>query len=522
MKKMKYTALTLGPIYKTINRVKRTRATWAASYFFSYLTKKIMEKCKEKGLTTILPYDGKIFQSRHGAGLYADRIYFEGNVMVKLEEFIDEILKEIADDIENITNNGNALEYLKNYLNIHIIESNLENDKNILLELNRHLDQAELQQNFPLHDDPSPLLDYLDAQLSHNSIIVQDAFSGNTNKHKRFLSIPEIATSELKEKCPEAYNEVVSKMENCHRKEPVGHLGEHPKCDEDIDFIDELEQKDECKLHIRPYHKYFAVLYADGDNIGKLLERIGNDSCKLKDFSRALLTFGQQAEEIIREFGGSGIYLGGEDILAYLPIASVKEGELQTVFDLLRKLDKAFDDTLGELAMDQQVTTPTLSYGIMMAYAKHPIREVRKIALSLLHDKAKKTPCKNSIALRFQKHSGQYTECVIEKGKTCSFTALHEMIHAYKSKDKEILTGLIHRLKDDLFFTTFIQAARMNRLEDFMENSFNEPIHKDKQSFIQHFTDLSRKVANDYPDNRQVRDILFTVLRYIQFINSKN
>jgi len=520
--KKTYTALTLGPIYKTINRVKRTRATWAASYFFSYLTKKIIEKCKEKE-KIILPYHDEIYQSVHGAGLYADRIYFEGNVKEKLETCIAKIKKEIADDIKDKINNANnILSYLDDYLNIHIIETNLENDKNIMFELNRRLDQAELQQNFPLHDDPSPLLDYLDAQLSHNSIIVQDAFSGNTNKHKRFLSIPEIATSELKEKCPEAYNEVVSKMENCYRKKPVGHQGEHPKCDEDIDFIDELEQKEECKPHIRPYHKYFAVLYADGDNIGKLLEKIGKDTGKLKDFSKALLTFGQQAEEIILEFDGNGIYLGGEDILAYLPIASEKEGELQTVFDLLRKLDKAFDETVGPLARELEITPPTLSYGMMMAYVKHPLREVREIALSLLHDKAKKTPCKNSIALRFQKHSGQYTECMIEKSKTCSFTALHEMIQAYKSKDKEILTGLIHRLKDDLFFTTFIQAARMNRLEDFMENSFNEPIHKDKQSFIAHFTDLSRKVANDYPDDRQVRDILYTVLRYIQFINSKN
>ncbi|MCS3029984.1 hypothetical protein NXX08_16445 [Bacteroides fragilis] len=40
---MKYIAITLGPITRTIEMAESTKELWAASYFFSYLAKKIVE-----------------------------------------------------------------------------------------------------------------------------------------------------------------------------------------------------------------------------------------------------------------------------------------------------------------------------------------------------------------------------------------------------------------------------------------------------------------------------------------------
>ena len=40
---MKYIAITLGPITRTIEMAESTKELWAASYFFSYLAKEIVE-----------------------------------------------------------------------------------------------------------------------------------------------------------------------------------------------------------------------------------------------------------------------------------------------------------------------------------------------------------------------------------------------------------------------------------------------------------------------------------------------
>ena len=42
-----YTALTIGPIYKTLANARHTRELWAGSYTFSYLMKQILRKILE-------------------------------------------------------------------------------------------------------------------------------------------------------------------------------------------------------------------------------------------------------------------------------------------------------------------------------------------------------------------------------------------------------------------------------------------------------------------------------------------
>ncbi|MFK1861157.1 type III-B CRISPR-associated protein Cas10/Cmr2 [Bacteroides fragilis] len=45
---MKYIAITLGPITRTIEMAESTKELWAASYFFSYLAKKNSRTIREK------------------------------------------------------------------------------------------------------------------------------------------------------------------------------------------------------------------------------------------------------------------------------------------------------------------------------------------------------------------------------------------------------------------------------------------------------------------------------------------
>jgi endo-1,4-beta-D-glucanase Y len=74
-----------------------------------------------------------------------------------------------------------------------------------------------------------------------------------------------------------------------------------------------------------------------------------------------------------------------------------------------------------------------------------------------------------------------------------------------------------------------VLAARMNQLDSFFSNSFNEDIHAKKHSFITTFLNLSKALAEDYlsmedqkKGEKEFLEILFTVLRYYQFIQEKS
>jgi CRISPR-associated protein Cmr2 len=273
---------------------------------------------------------------------------------------------------------------------------------------------------------------------------------------------------------------------------------------------------------------------------------VANEDEKLQTFSKKLLDFGKKAEKSIAKYGGKGIYLGGEDILAFLPIAykepddKERKGRIKSIAHLIKSLEKDFHDTLGKYAEERGVKIPTLSYGIMIAYYKYPMRETMQQAHDLMIECKKNKKLfkeKNGIAIRFQKHSGQYTECYIDKSKATSTQKIYELLtQGLQSKDKKhTLSGLIHRLQDDLFFSVFINAVRNDRSDAFFENFFNETIHDqdDQKNFITIFNELIKALKEEYltetdseekakAENEQFRKLLFTVMRYYHFLQTEN
>ena len=470
-----------------------------------------------------LAYNDVTFQSVHGSGLYADRIYFEpcSKTIGDLKVIVDSIISEMAKDID-FQNFGKVEIYLKEYLNIHIVEAEISQKNKVLKTLNGLLDQQELKQNFAFENNHNYLMEYFELKEIKRSVLADDAFDINL-KDRKFRSIPEIATTTL------LRTDVRGKYERS--------LLEDFK-NEDIQLIDKLKENG---FVILPYHKYYAVLYADGDNISALLSKISGEFDDLREFSKRLFDFGIKAEKVIANYGGNGIYLGGEDVLAFLPIACIDPNGImtQTIFNVIKQLDDCFQETLGTYALEKKVTPPTLSYGIMISYIKHPLKGSMKEAHDLMDKVAKNKTQKNAIGLRFQKHSGQYMECCIEKSKKDSWNSIRGIVEEYTrqvgdEKDKktkaDLLSGVIHRLKDDLFFELYCAAARENRLKAFYENFFDEKIHLGDENprniFLQKVRVLSEILFSDYPDNaaipkhQEFRDIIFTVLRFIHFINS--
>jgi len=537
-----YTALTIGPIYQTITEAKRSRAKWAASYFFSWFVKRVLQEAKkeENSIKVLIPHTGD-YETSYGSGLYADRLYFIGTVKDKINEIVKEVTTEIADDIKKNTEQPNVLDFLNQYLNIHILEINLSNyefgkDEFALSVINQKLDQIDLHQNMPFEYEINPLQEYFLSRTEEGTILSIDAFP-ETKRY--FPSLAEISTRTLKRL------EVLKNLTN-----------ESPKYDEivwqsfinkkdDIQIIEEFIKNQNYNL--LPHHKYYAIMYADGDNIGKLLAALNrlDTNKELQEFSKQLFEFGVKTDETIYNYGGNGIFLGGEDILAFLPMACVdKAGETtKTIFQLITKIDENWKATVQKVAEDfnkeatdnNKISIPTLSYGIQIAYHKYPLKEAMSAAYQLMEKAKNKYPCKNTIGISFRKHSGQSMEAFIEKSKNCSYHEIQNFIahkcrelqydnttenNTEKSTNERLLSGIMHRLKDSTFQILLQQSIKNQSLDAFFENSFNEKIHIENSNFMNEVKTLLHKIFNDYSGKHPFKIAYFT-LRLTHFINAK-
>ncbi|MBK9257711.1 MAG: hypothetical protein IPM42_19815 [Saprospiraceae bacterium] len=526
-----YSALTIGPIYKTFVEAKRTRAVWASSYFFSWFIRRVLEDAVNQNMQVFLPdtslmkkQDNKHIgiKGQFGAGLYADRLYFINNENTNKEK-LNEIVEKIILEVESLSAGTISYEFLSSYLNIHIIEKTISNNasKNEdypLAILNRTLDNKELHQNYNFNFENNLLQNFLSNKTNaRDSFLAQDAFGDNNER--RFKSITEISTNSFSR---------IQSLKTTYTKE----INKDLKSKEDTDLIEELIK---AKLPLLPHHKYLAVIYADGDSIGTLLKEANEKNLEIKEFSKALFEFGIKAEQTIAHYGGSGIYLGGEDILIFAPVACIdKENEnvQKTIFDLIMKLDINFSDTVQQYAKNNKVTIPTMSYGVMIAYYKYPLKEILTEAHNQL-EKAKdkdRNKDKNAIAIRFQKHSGQFIEGLIKKSHNSSSKKTYELVEKYCSKPKnvndktdELLSSIIQKFRDDVFVELYSKAVEMKTLDAFFANFFNEKIHtdSDKAKFLLEVKDLSESIFSEYNDKGLAKKNLYLVLRFIHFVNSQ-
>lgn len=530
-----YIATTIGPIYQTIYEAKRSRATWAASYFFSWFNKQLFEAVEKANFNILLPSNYKP-KSKQGAGFYADRMYIkkEGGCSVEnVKALASKIIATVATDIKaHISTSKTEQEieiWLQQYINLHIIEVEAKGDFH-LAELNQQLDQAELFQNMPFDYDWNPIQAYFSLNISSTSdenektLLCNDAYEQieGQKDFRYFRSIGEISTTTLLRQNAPKYVELLYK--DFKRKNT-----------DDGEFVDALIE--EQAINLLPHHKYYAVLYADGDNIGNLLKELalqGDD--KLQEFSKALFEFGEKTETAIFQYGGNGIYLGGEDILAFLPLACIDNNgkTTNTLFNLIKAIDYCFEETVQKIAKAQGLAAPTLSYGIMIAYYKYPLKEAMEKAHHLMEEAKndKVNIYKNTIGLRLQKHSGQYMECFVDKSKMGSYNNIQKFIKKYtehisyhtEELENDLLSGFIHQFKNPLFEAVLIPAATNKRLIPFFDNFFNEDKHKKetgKGDFLEDAKNLIESIFHDYPDTKEATKILYTIMRIVHFINSK-
>lgn len=569
MENNKYIALTFGPISRVLSLAESTKELWAASYFFSYLAKNII--CdfgvgQDDYSNFLLPMINQdMLKSKEGAGLFPDRYIFrskEGD-FERLQEKVESVLSDIAGKIYKlikIDSVESIRKFLCSFLKVYFIEKEFEENKiesDIIKDCEKRLGFLELQDTFS-SIEPKNYLKLCFKRINghvqvsednlfkvfEGSFLSKDAFENP--KSTLFESLIEISAADL--------------------RQDISTYDIQGTNDEQIS--EDIEDVILKRSDLKPYHKYVAIVKADGDSIGAALEEVGN----IRHLSNALLDFSNAVGKIISNYKGMPIYIGGDDLVFFAPVC-VKSGDrFKTVFDLIKNIDNEFEKCLKRyMSNDPKLRKlPTLSYGMSISYFKHPMFESLYNAGYLLDNVAKgrdlndklkkggfadeiikKIP-KNKLSFSLQKHSGRVLTTTIHKDLTTLFEQFVKVLssgicNVTNSKtDLQFLSSVMYKIEDmhELVIFMLRQGEKSKELiHNFFENNFNEDVHKEYKVFFnniesllldamaaieEHYACFNQDATNtvdgeSYFDSaEEAVSLTFSALRFIHFVNSES
>lgn len=452
-----YIALTIGPIYKTFQNVRRTRELWAASFCFSFIMRNINQQLRIKGIKSydfILPY----FEDKNkdellklkGFGFFPDRLIFkskEGDLDLLITS-IDEAFESLSVEMEKVISfdKDKIAVYLKNYFQICYIEKSLDESENarVILELTPYLDTLEQQNKFLAEEPELNLLFSFFNQINSRKNKLKKSFLDDhyeiedVNENKRVESLIEIATRELN-RLPSYRHLVNSNLWNPEKHEDFD--AEKTEKASDTLFLEALIKECNAKYPnekdnpIQTYHKYYCILQADGDKMGTALKLL-NSVSEVQKFSNHLTQWALQTYKAVKEdYHGVPIYIGGDDLLCIVPVCNGKEN----IFDLIQKIDDIFKSEFAS-------TIPTLSFGLSITYYKYPLAEAFTKAYELL--KQAKNEGGNRVAAQIIKHSGSELVSVFDKSSGFYKQTLKHFLLLLNDKDA-VNSSISYKLREN-------------------------------------------------------------------------
>jgi CRISPR-associated protein Cmr2 len=437
-----YTAITVGPIIETLQLTSKPAGLWAASYLFSEVSRQICERLPKENIVSPFFENGEYC----GAGLFPDRI------ILKIKDMLFETLDDIIINAKKAVAAAFGIDedYLSDYLQVHVIK--FETDGNPIKELSPLIAMMENERYYKTNEQENKLLNVFEQKES------SDESACAKVKGCKLVQ-------DLKEKWPLWADKPGGEIRSLY------HIASNNK----VSFQDKgtAEQK-AVFSSLWKKHRYYAVIQADGDNVGTHITNLAAD--EITDFSKKCWNYSKQADSIVRCFGGVTIYAGGDDLLAIVPI---ENNQCETVFDLVKDIRKKFKEIFG--------TVGSLSFGIAVRFHKYPLYEAIHAAQSLLFGKAKQVYGKNTIAINLQKHSGKSIGLLFPSGSEneCLDELDMQIKTLIKTKESDRITqeigDLIHSLQSHLFTyrRVFIVAIEQEKTEQVFKNIFNEKIYED-------------------------------------------
>lgn len=519
-----YLALTIGPVLKTLLEARKTRELWAASYLLSRLMQHLIRNLDPNGTHLFIPKIPNDVQTAtlYGAGIYPDRLFMEADHLN--EEHIDTAIRISLEDLaknclpptdrSNVEKVDVAVAFWQQFFRIRYVLIPLEDIKEgkLSTELSPFLDTLELEDTC-MSNEPKMDYDFLGKLFNHlfQTELAENLQGDNRGRYNRILgrsffpATHEFASFELFEQEPELYLQLNKSIDDEDKNEK---------------FYQEIETSEiykPLKKHYKPRHKYFCIVQADGDNIGKAIQQL-NDVEQYGKFSETLAQYGKEAAEIIDEYGGKPVYIGGDDLLFLAPVRSAKG----SVFDLMHALDQKFPK-------DDLHPTASLSFGLNIVYYKFPLFEAIGDAYDILK-KAKNYCDKNAVSFRFTKHSGNYFEGVFSK------TMLQEVAAATKAFESEsnderakMVSSLIFKLATlEKLIESVAKSAESNatefkdRLANLFDSFFNE--WGEDSEFARQRQATEKLLLQTFQEKDAIGEnwlkLFYATMRLIQFIVS--
>jgi CRISPR-associated protein Cmr2 len=515
---------TIGPIYEMMRSAKKTRELWFSSFFFSWYAKLLYEQLsKESEITVLTPYFDPLKPPlKSKAGLFPDHVV--GTSKKSLDDTlstIKEINSSIKDYFIGIIDNNDTSYYLKSksktdvekifndYLqtNIVVLPANEIEKKYVIKTVDAHLDALERNRYFSLGKNETTCFR---CKILPSVFEIKDNFD---KKHTKQTVCPvcfiKFKCNEMKDACDESGQKLQfhyrstgeisghELIEYLLVNNPKGYT-DYLKAYDEISFESNTEEGREFRKlfpndfdQFKDYQKYMAIVVADGDNLGKT----ANDVEDPQEFSKTLFGFGQEAAALTeKEFHGEPVYLGGDDLLAFMPTAYKIDEDTKTIFDYIHSLSIKYVTELGKINLKGSI-----SFGVHLFYYKSPLSIAIDEALNLLEE-AKSQPGKNSLVLLLTQHSGQQIK-VHFKLCTDQLKNYSEFLKGILKGEIKYPEGIHHNLLR--YKRVLTNLTNLNQLDAFMKNRFNEDIHKEFSGISNVFGMLKEMLT--YSDGRTLK-----------------
>jgi CRISPR-associated protein Cmr2 len=464
---MKYSAINIGPIIGTLSMARKPRELWAASFLFSHLMKCIYAEAEQARAIIISP--AKPEQDKNKVGIYPDRIYIKGETDIKtiIREAIWTFYEDLYNAGKRSTNNPDL-----DYFNVMSATCEAEKESTAIATLNQRLDVLELCYYAADKDA---------AQTIYNII-----------SKKAFSSLFELATGEDKLPIPEL-EKVASIQRNGHP---------------------EIKEKS--------HHRYFCIVQADGDNVGKTVSHKDLKDGEVLRISKELVGFGIKASQKIEEFGGLPIYAGGDDLLFIAPVIGEDGSHIFSLLDVIETdAFKGVQDVVNSLDLkdkDDNKIEASLSFGVSISYYKYPLYEALETARNLLFGKAKNIEQKKAVAWSLRKHSGGTFDAAFSLKDETLKKQFSTLINA--TTDNDTVSAIAHKLRQEEALVDIVLASRS---QDRLDALFDKVLEFDKDK-ADYFNAVKAIMPTLYKvvGKKGYIQTLYSLLRTAKFIKGED
>lgn len=488
----RYIAVTIGPIFDTINLASSPSALWAASYMFSMLTKNICKTLTENGVSEediISPYYSRsdpLADRKDGVGLFHDRIIFHADNF-DISCFDDKVkFPAIEKTIALFGYGENHIDYFNDYFSVSAVAYDSDSP---ILDSAKMLDCLELSKSFVRDEESNPIL----SMYTSDSDVFEgeEYYSKNQGRNKNLLrAVDKMGLTEWQLYRPN-HDGICSLGDIAGRYIP------------------------KSLRHKKKKYSYFAVVRSDGDHMGDIIASLKTTE-QIREFSHTCMQYCSDIADAVKQYEGITIYSGGDDLLAILP---VENSSKQNIFDFVAQANEIFAKRFESFHQD----SISLSFGIMICYHKYPLYEALEESARLLYNVAKSY--RKSITIHLQKHAGQSESLIIENGSLERFLNFYrEIINDCGEESDEALLSSMHKIT--MFDRMFNSVKSTEEINHLFNNTFDSQSHIGNQ-FIekilpQFYYDLQntldiRTIYEVDNQNENKAGVMNAILRIIKF-----